>query len=199
MLISLYVIYENYRNSQYIKPIWFGIKKAKQVATAERIPLFHSTVSDIELFFLKKEDTIIAVVVGQTVTIGDNDYFEISRIWVGNNFREKGYATALYGALVTKLKLHLLSGEEQSPIVKRIWKNVDRVMDMDTNDIQNRDTIDDSDLYIDGSGTSSASKRYRLIWEDINRIGDIIYSLEQNLIVGDNLIVTHADNTGKYE
>lgn len=177
----------------------FDINNAKQVAFAERIPVFYSSAKNLELYFLKKDDDIISFILGSKTTINDNEYLEIHRTWVDPEHRMKGYATALYSALYNKLNKKLLSDEKQTPIIQRIWKNVDTVLNTETGEIKTRSQISDSELYVDGSDLSRESKRYRLIKENFINLLTRPYDLEHNKIIGDNLIATHPDNNGKYD
>lgn len=176
----------------------FDLDNAPQVAMAENIPLYHVSNGNTELYFLKTNQVITYVLCSNAV-VGDVNYLVIHHTHTTEPFRNKGYATALYSALVNKLNKRLISDDEQAPFAKQIWKNVDKVMDVKTNEILPRSQVNPTDLYVDGSKPTDKSRRYRLVYESAPTLLGTPYSLETNKIIGDNLIATHPDNEGKYD
>lgn len=176
----------------------FDVDSAKQITTAENIPLYFTTAENTELYFLKKDDELLSFILCIPTKINNTEYLVVHRTWTDPNNKGKGYGTVLYATLITKLQKKLLSDDKQTPTIRNIWKQAEKVLDTTTNSIINRDEISDDEIYIDGSKKSNKSRRYRLVMENIITPNEFDRPLIDN-IINDNLIITHPDNDGKYE
>lgn len=146
-----------------------------QIGTAENIPVWkYFTTNKQQLAYaLKINNDIVASIVGTPQKL-DKPYFNVQRTWTNPAHRGKGYAPALYAALVRKFHIALISDKEQSLGGKRIWDKLKTMVTVRVFDSETRkfvDNVSDADVY--------ASDRYYLIAEHEEVFGNDVW-LEQN-------------------
>jgi hypothetical protein len=137
------------------------LASGQQINTAENIPLwkYHLIRGNQIAYALKVGEKLACIIVGVPLQL-DKAYFQIQRTWTIPEFRGKGYAPALYIALVRKCHLALISDKEQTIGGKKIWDKIKTMITVRVFDNKTRqfvDGISDDEVY--------SSDRYFLIAE----------------------------------
>jgi hypothetical protein len=181
--------------------------------TAENNKVFkyQSKTSNKQFLYAIKTDIIISFIVLWEINFQDTEYYRIQRTWTRKDYRMKGYATALYSALYSKLGLKLISDVEQGPGAKKLWKSLAnifnvKVINLHTGERKELSDITDSELYNKDENPDNDETTYALIleyelFEDekyYEKYPNAIPRIKQG-VVGDYLRYTHPDNKGNYE
>lgn len=182
----------------------FDIKSAKQISTAESIPLYHlkggKKDTSLEAYSLKLDNKFVCTLIGKWGNLNGNAFF-VSRTFTLPEYRNKGLITSLYVALYKKLKYKLVSDFEQSPESISVWKKISKVLpvkvlDFNTNQIYNMDDVPEDKIF----GNKKEHENIRLMiehievfWENVN-----IPDFSDSKIIKDNILYTHIDNNNKY-
>lgn len=154
-----------------------------QIGTAENIPVWkYSTVTKQQVVYaLKVNDEIVTIIVGTPQKL-DKPYLSVQRTWTSPAHRGKGYAPALYAALVRKFHIALISDKEQSLGGKKVWDKLKTMVNVKVFDSETRkfvDNVPDTEVY--------SSDRYYLIAEHEEVFGNEVW-LEQNGVYVDNTL-----------
>lgn len=155
------------------------------------------------LFTLESKDAIIlSSVIGYFFTYGNITYFKVLDVFTAPQYQKKGYATALYTALVRKYKLKLMSGAKHTERGKQLWSSIQKVLnvkvlDVKTNKIFSMEEVSDEDIYI------KQPDRYLLIAERTYHNKEHKRLIETSISIADKILsdylnYTHPDNIGKY-
>ncbi|MGI0075796.1 MAG: hypothetical protein ACREAU_00125 [Nitrosopumilaceae archaeon] len=153
------------------------------------------------LYTLENHNMMLSGVIGYFFPHNNIQYFKIIDVFTPPEQQMKGYATALYTALVKKYKFKLMSAAEQTPNGKKLWNSIQKtlnvkVLDAETDQILSKDNISDEDIYV------NQPNRYLLIAEQTylneNHRKLMEPSLVGDFIVDDYLNYTHIENEGKY-
>lgn len=191
----------------------FDLEHAKQVGTAENIPIFeiHGGPKEpgLVLYALKTNDEYVSMILGKWGTFAGPAFF-ILRTYTNPTMRNRGLMTALYKALYTKLRFKLVSDVEQTPETVAVWKKLAMVLPVRAFDPETRKTIDlrnvsDEQLY-------HLDKDWRLVLECIweykadpklpkqpGRVVEFSFPSINHIILDDYIIYTHPDTFGLYE
>jgi hypothetical protein len=146
-----------------------------------------------------KNSELLSSVVGYFYPHAGVEYFVVLDVFTIDIHRRKGYATALYVSLVKKYGVKLMSDKHQTEGGKRLWDNINNVLNVNVLDVATgnkipRAEISDQEIYLDHADS------YLLIAEHVPSIIESVgRPLAGDGIVDDYLVFTHPDNDGKYE
>ena len=158
------------------------------------------------IYAVKKDDKFVCFLWGVYHTILGTKYFMVDRLWTEPEYRKQGIASALYAALYEKLKIKLMSDNEQSPNAKKIWDRIrsiipTKILDLQTGEKFDHQQVPDNVLYNtnrDGQDT----KRYVIVTEREPTILDEVWDKTRNkkdCMLGDYYTFTHPDVKGKWD
>ena len=136
-------------------------QSGKQIGTAENIPVWKFSTSDPKqvAYALVLDGSIVSIIIGTPLQL-DKSYLMVQQTWTDPTHRGKGYAPALYVALVEKFNLALISDKKQTPGGKQVWNKIRQILKVRVFDNTTRQFVDgltDAEIYSD--------ERYRLIAE----------------------------------
>lgn len=142
----------------------------KQIGTAENIPVwkFSTTDSKQVVYALVVNDTLLSLIVGTPLQL-DKPYLIIQQTWTHPSHRGKGYAPALYVALVEKFNLVLISDSKQTPGGRKVWNKIRQMLKVRVFDNETKQFVDglsDNEIY--------SNARYRLIAEHEGLFSDAV-------------------------
>lgn len=146
-----------------------------------------------------KDGTLLSCVTGYNAPYDGSTFFVILDVYTPAEYRQQGYATALYTALVKKYGMKLMSDKEQTPSGRQLWNGISKVLnvsvlDASTGTTTPRSQVSDDEIYVDDPN------RYLLIAEQHNHPIDSVGTPHiQDGILEDYIIYTHPDNEGLYE
>ena len=146
------------------------VQSGQQIGTAENIPLWkYKLIRGTQIAYaLKVGDKLACIIIGTPRQLG-KPYLQIQRTWTHPEFRGKGYAPALYVALVRKFHIALISDKEQSLGGKKIWDKIKTMITVRVFDNKTKQFVDgmtDDEVY--------SSDRYFLIAEQEEVFGNAI-------------------------
>ena len=179
------------------------VSQSVDVGHAENIHVFEFKLQKGLIYFIRPRTNITAFIVTTPIMLKSVDYLVVNQTWVDPKERGQGYGTLLYSILTTQLQKKLISDDEQTDVIRKIWKRATKVLDRKTDTIVPREDVPDEEIYINGSESSPESERYRLVMENYlpghPNIFDKIKEDAYNMGCGDNSTITHPNNAGKYE
>ena len=111
--------------------------------------LYALQIKDEIVFALKKEDTLLTVLVGTLITDFPNSKhlktIRVGRSWTPDEFRNKGFSTALYDGL-PRNGYRVISDEQLSDAAISVWKKLGskrdlKAFDWDTGQYTDKDPL----------------------------------------------------------
>lgn len=179
----------------------FDTEHAKQLTTAENIPVFHCVGIDdpnTHIYMMKVDDQFVAVLIGQWGHIDNKPALYIERTATLPQYRRKGLMTALYVALHKKLKYILVSDFEQSPESIKIWQNLAKIYDVKVIDTKTMQKLDYNEVPVGKIFGNTEHIRLMMETKIINSSWIDIPEPSYE-ILDDYLHYTHEQNLGLYE
>jgi len=151
------------------------------------------------LFGIFDNESLISSVVGYFDTFNGKKYFVVLDAYTHKDFRQKGYATALYSFLIMTLRLKLVSDTEQTPSGEKLWTSIRKVFpakvyDSNTKKILPPGSVSDEEVYT----TDETKNRYRFIIESESPIDGIGIPRIGEGIIKKHQFYTHPSKHGAY-
>lgn len=200
----------------------FDIENAKQLTTAENIPLYglmHLKDSNVHAYALKVGNAFVSIIIGKWGVL-DGPALYIRRTYTLPKYRNKGLITALYIALHRRLKYKMVSDFEQSPETIAVWKKLTKILPVKvvntkTHNVEEYSDVPEEEIF----GMSKGYEDIRLVISEAIQSNRELRKMKElmknkktkfitdikiperpliDTIILDSYNYTHPDNDGKY-
>lgn len=143
-------------------------------------------------------NTLLVSIIGVKVLYKGKSYFQVKDVFTPEQFRQQGFATALYSALVSKYKIALISDRKQTNAGRQLWTALSKVLDVKVFDSVTRELVPYHDVVNNIYVTDIDDNKNRYHWLMAEQQHNELMFDEDN--VGDGILLDriHYTNPNSY-
>jgi len=147
------------------------IANEQEVGKSENFTMFEGTLDGRIAYIARLDDgTFIGYIAGEKFILHERTFFQSQYTYVADEFKKKGFATAMYMYIVRTLQTPIISDESQTKYARMLWKtfinkNMVRAFDSVENKFVSVNDVDPDELYA-GESKGDIGKRYHLVMEE---------------------------------
>lgn len=159
------------QDEQQLKSYVKHITDEQEIGKSENFTMLEGQLDGKIAYVGRLDDgTFIGYIAGQKFKLSGKVFFQSQYTYVADEFKKKGFATAMYMYIVRTLQIPIISDESQTKYAKMLWatfinKNMVQAYDSEQKKFVAVNDVDPDELYA-GISKGDVGKRYHLAMEE---------------------------------